>query len=92
MLAPQKLLLLNYYCGNSSMNMIWKKVCFKSSQGIAFPTQKPRESFMFSRNKLLDISEVTVKIEVQSLELIFSVLQLVWGLVWFIATMLFQAL
>lgn len=53
---------------------------------------KPRESFMFSRNKLLDISEVTVKIEVQSLELIFSVLQLVWGLVWFIATMLFQAL
>lgn len=47
---------------------------------------------MFSRNKLLDISEVTVKIEVQSLELIFSVLQLVWGLVWFIATMLFQAL
>lgn len=43
-------------------------------------------------NKRLDISEGTVKTEAQSLELIFSVLQLVWGSVWFITMMLFQAL
>lgn len=74
------------------MCMIWK-VCFKSSQGIAFPTQKPHEKlYVLIYNNRLDISEGIVKTEAQSLERIFSVLQLVWGSVWFIAMMLFQAL
>ena len=69
------------------------KVSFKSSQEIAFPTQKPHEKlYVLIYNKCLDISEGTVKTEAQSLECIFSVLQLVWGSVWFIAMMLFQAL
>lgn len=80
MLAPQKLLLLSHYSCNRNTCMIWKKVCFKSSQGIAFSTQKPHEKmYVLIYNKRLDISEGTVKTEAQSLELIFSVLQFSLG-------------
>ena len=56
------------------------KVCFKSSQEIAFPTQKPHEKlYVLIYNKCLDISEGTVKNEAQSPERIFSVTSISLG-------------